>query len=84
MQNQDGLELPGTPVKSAMLVYILIISKNTIYNRQCYLVELVIFFSCVNLTSFAKNIIPMIFILLMMLFVGLFVKQKWFHSIRKS
>ena len=56
MQNQDALEPLGTPVKPAMLVYMLIVSKNTIYNRQCYLVGLVIFFCCINLTSFAENI----------------------------
>ena len=45
VQNQDTLEPPGTPVKPAMLVDILIVSKNIIYNRQCYSVVLVIFFS---------------------------------------
>ena len=42
-KNQDALEPPDTPVKPEMLVYILIVSKNTIYNRQCYLAGLVIF-----------------------------------------
>ena len=27
VQNQDALKLPGTPVKPAMLVYILIVSR---------------------------------------------------------
>ena len=44
-------------------------SKSTIYNRQCYLVGLVIFFCCINLTGFAENIKLMIFLLVMMLFV---------------
>ena len=69
VQNQDALEPLGTPAKPAMLVYILVVSKNTIYNRQCYLVGLVIFFCCINLTSFAENIKLMIFLLVMMLFV---------------
>ena len=68
MQNQDALEPIGTPVKPAILVYILIVSKNTIYNRQCHLVRLVIFFSFINLTSFAENIKLMI-LLLLILFV---------------
>ena len=68
VQNQDALELPGNPVKPAMLVYILVVSKNTIYNRQCYLDGLVIFFSCIDLTSFDENIKLVIFLLLMTLF----------------
>ena len=36
---QECLELPGTPAKPAMFVYILIVLKSTITNRQCYVVR---------------------------------------------
>ena len=44
--NQDAQESPGAPAKLAMLIYILIVLNNTIFNRQCYVVRhMILYFS---------------------------------------